>query len=339
MNSDLLKRLFKAINQENVDAIEKIASSIIENEKNKGHLKLAEQLEILLHKKTTRAKQIREATSNRVISILETNNFKSNLQCLPTSKRDNQPLLTFIPHSQLRHHMVLPKDIEERFVKIEKEYAAKERLANFNLKPIKKVLLYGDPGCGKTMGAERLAWNIGLPVLKVRFDALISSYFGESISNLRTVFESSVATPCVLLLDECDFIATARHNSKDIGEVSRIVNMLLQFLDDYDAPGLLVATTNLQKSLDKAIFRRFDEVFEVPKPSKIEIKELLTVTLSAMKTSKNIKWDNIIEKLRGYSPANIVKVAEKAAKNTVLSGKNVINEDDIYKAIEESTNI
>lgn len=338
MNADLLKRLFKAINQENVDAIEKIASAIIDSEKNKGHLKLANQLEALLKKKTSRAKLLKEATSNKVVSILESQN-KLNFQCLPTSKRDNQPLLTFIPHDKLRHHMVLPSDIEERFVKIEKEYAAKDRLAVYNLKPIKKILLYGEPGCGKTMGAERLAWNIGLPVLKVRFDSLISSYFGESISNLRMIFESSMTTPCVLLLDECDFIATSRYNSKDIGEVSRIVNMLLQFLDDYSAPGLLVATTNLQKTLDKAIFRRFDEVFEVPKPSAKEVKSLLMMTLSAIKTTKTINWEQIINKLTNYSPANIVKVAEKAAKLAILSGRNIINEDDFSKAIQESNNI
>ncbi|MEI8390723.1 MAG: ATP-binding protein [bacterium] len=235
--------------------------------------------------------------------------------------------------------MVLPKDIENRFIKIEKEFAARERLAKFNLKPIKKVLLYGEPGCGKTMGAERLAWNIGLPLLKIRFDSLISSYFGESIMNLRTIFDTSIATPCVLLLDECDFIATSRNSSKDIGEVSRIVNMLLQFLDDYDAPGLLVATTNLQKSLDKAIFRRFDEVFEIPKPSNEEIKMLLKTTLSSMNLSKNLDWDNLVSQLQGYSAANIVKIAENAAKLSVLSGSDIVSEENFDKAIKESANI
>ena len=92
------------------------------------------------------------------------------------------------------------------------------------------------------MGAKRLAWNVGLPLLKVRFDALISSYFGESASNLRSVFETAKERPCVLLLDECDFIARSRTNTKDIGEASRIVNSLLTLMEEYDAPGLLIAT-------------------------------------------------------------------------------------------------
>lgn len=335
MNSDLLKRLFKAINQDNADAIYAIALSIIDNEKNIGHVKLAIQLESLLNEKIKRANQIKEATTNKVISIINSQENKKSLIELPTSKRNNQPLLSFIPHDELRHHMVLPKGVELRFNKIEKEYAARERLANFNLKPIKKVLLYGEPGCGKTMGAERLAWNVGLPLLKVRFDSLISSFFGESVTNLRTIFDTSVANPCVLLLDECDFIATSRSNSKDIGEVSRIVNMLLQLLDDYNAPGLLVATTNLQNSLDKAIFRRFDEVFEIPKPAEEEIEKLLKMTLSAIEMPKNLNWAKIVNKLKGHSPANIVKVAENAAKLSVLSGKNAVSEENFFIAIEE----
>ena len=84
--------------------------------------------------------------------------------------------------------MVLPGDVKERFARIEREYAARERLAGYGLRPRKTVLLYGPPGCGKSLGAKRLAWNTGLPLMKVRFDALLSSYFGESAANLRAVF-------------------------------------------------------------------------------------------------------------------------------------------------------
>lgn len=95
------------------------------------------------------------------------------------------------------------------------------------MKPKKKILLHGAPGCGKTLSAERIAWNLGLPLLKVRFDSLISSYFGESASNLRLVFDYCKKEPVVLLLDECDFIAKSRIATQDVGEVPRIVNMLL----------------------------------------------------------------------------------------------------------------
>ena len=333
MNSNLLKRLFRAINQDNVDAINKLALMIIEEEKDKGHGKLAEQLETLLRAKTRRAKVLKEATNNKILSLIDNSDKKNPLIELPTSKRGEYPLFSFIEHDKLRHQMVLPENVEEKFLKIEKEYAAQDRLMRYHLKPIKKILLYGEPGCGKTMSAERLAWNIGMPLLKVRFDSLLSSFFGESAANLRTVFETSMNVPCVLLIDECDFIATARNSKRDIGEASRVVNMFLQLLDEYEPIGLIVATTNIQSSLDKALFRRFDESFELHKPEVKEIKRLLKTSLSAMQTSNDINWEEVSQKMEGLSYAEIVRIAQNSAKSIVMESKHHISNDDILNAI------
>ena len=193
--------------------------------------------------------------------------------------------------------MILPNEVEERLLSIKQEYVARERLKNFNLVPKRKILLYGPPGCGKTLSAERIAWNLGLPLLKVRFDSLLSSYFGESASNLRMVFDYCKSEPVVLLLDECDFIAKSRITTQDVGEVPRIVNMLLTLLDEYDAPGLVLATTNLKVSLDEALFRRFDDVIEMPMPGKSERMRLLEMTLSAIPVSPDVDMDEISNKL------------------------------------------
>ena len=231
--------------------------------------------------------------------------------------------------------MVLPKVTEERFARIESEYAARDRLRQHGLNPRKSVLLYGPPGCGKSLGAKRLAWNTGLPLMKVRFDALISSYFGESAVNLRSIFSAAKELPCVLLLDECDFIARSRVNTKDIGEASRIVNSLLQFMEDYDAPGLLVATTNVESSLDPALFRRFDDVFLVPLPSPEEIHKLLRMTLSAVRMAEMVNWDRVVEQLSGSSAAMVVKAAQDAAKAAVLGEKKGVTESLLLQAVGE----
>ena len=101
------------------------------------------------------------------------------------------------------------------------------------------------PGCGKSLGAERLAWATGLPVHKVRFDTLLSSYFGETAVNLRRVFDAAQQTPCALFLDECDTIARARGDRNDVGEAQRIVNMLLQMLEEYHGNGFVIAATKI----------------------------------------------------------------------------------------------
>ena len=139
----------------------------------------------------------------------------------------------------------------------------------------------------------------------------------------------------MLLLDECDFIARSRVNSKDIGEASRIVNSLLQLMEEYDAPGLLVATTNIESSLDEALFRRFDDVFQVPLPSAEEIDKLLKMTLSAVQVSERVAWPSIIEKLVGASAAMVVKAAQDAAKAAVLGGQKIVMESHVKNAVAD----
>ena len=163
------------------------------------------------------------------------------------------------------------------------------------------------------------------------------SYFGESASNLRMVFDYCKSEPVVLLLDECDFIAKSRITTQDVGEVPRIVNMLLTLLDEYDAPGLVLATTNLKVSLDEALFRRFDDVIEMPMPGKSERKCLLEMTLSAIPVSPDVDMDQISNQLDGYSAANIVLIAQRAAKIGVLAGSKKVCNEHFVKALEESS--
>jgi SpoVK/Ycf46/Vps4 family AAA+-type ATPase len=323
MNAEILKRIVRAIAEGSQGDLERLAHTVVESERQVGHSKLADQLEaILTRPRSAKSKQ-------------NAANEAGRLKDLPTSRRHGESLVTLIPRESLEHHMVLPREIDERFARIEKEFAARERLGAYGLRPRKTVLLYGPPGCGKSLGAKRLAWNVGLPLLKVRFDALISSYFGESASNLRAVFEMAKERPCVLLLDECDFIARSRNNSKDIGEASRIVNSLLTLMEEYEAPGLLVATTNVEDSLDTALFRRFDDVFFVPLPGADEIENLLKMTLSSVPVAENLDWNSLVQSLSGVSAAMVVKAAQDAAKAAVLAGQKLITITHLKAAIAE----
>ena len=331
MKAELLKRLFKGIFSEDIVSLKKIAIKIISDERELGHGKLANSLEHISVTEKPRFSVLGEKHSN-------VNGNGIGVTSLPTSKRDNSQLVSFVPRELLKHHMVSPYDVEKRLQSIEKEYAAKERLGKYNLFPKKKILLHGAPGCGKTLSAERIAWNLGLPLLKVRFDALLSSYFGESASNLRAVFDYCKREPVVLLLDECDFIAKSRITAQqDVGEVPRIVNMLLTLLDEYNAPGLVIATTNLKLTLDEALFRRFDDVIELPTPQIEEREKVLTMTLSAIPVDKSVNLRAIAEQMDGYSYANIVLTAQRAAKCSVLTGNKIVENAHFEQAIAEGS--
>ena len=327
MNQDLLIRLFRSIEGDQTEDIVLVAEKIIEEETKKGHVKLAYKLSEILKK-----------------NIHTYSSFRGELKTLlpqgvsiPKDKRYNIPLATHVVREDLRHYMVLPQEIETKVQRIEKEFAAKERLGHFGLSPKQKILLYGAPGCGKSMAAERIAWTIGLPFLKVRFEAIISSYLGESATNLKSLFESIKNFPCVLLLDEFDFIAKSRSSTgQDVGEMHRLVNLLLNLLEDYQAPGILVATTNFEGIIDHALFRRFDEIIEMPKPQKEQILKIFKQTLSAIEVSKSINWDKLINSMEGVSSATVVKIANDAAKLSVLDGVKIIEEKYLLLALQEN---
>jgi SpoVK/Ycf46/Vps4 family AAA+-type ATPase len=326
MKADLLRRIMAAIANGSQCDLDRLARSIIEAERRLGHTKVAGQLQSIINK----------PRSARNGSVPRTDIQRSVME-LPLSRRHGELLVSVTLREALEHHMVLSSETEERFARIEREYAARERLGSYGLRPRKTVLLYGAPGCGKSLGAKRLAWNIGLPLMKVRFDALISSYFGESASNLKAIFDAAKEKPCVLLLDECDFIARSRTNANDIGEASRIVNSLLQLMEEYDAPGLLVATTNIETALDKALFRRFDEVFHIALPGPDETERLLQMTLSAVRVSEPINWRRVATMMSGLSAAMVVKTAQDAAKAAVLSGSMIVTETHLKNAIADAS--
>ena len=319
MNAILIKRLFRVIQSGSSAEVDTLCQRIVDEEKKLGHGRVAKELEQILT-----AKQAPKSVQP-----------SGSLQRLPTSHRDSAPLMQEIPVDKLRHHMVLPDAVEQRFHRIEKEFAARIRLAKHGLKPRHRILLYGPPGCGKSLGAERLAWNTGLPLRKVRFDTLLSSYFGETMTNLRKVFEAAQSSPCALFLDECDSLARSRMERNDVGEVTRITNALLELLEDYKGDGLVIAATNLDSALDGALFRRFDEVMKVPLPGIDEICRLLKTTLSSMETNRAINWREIGRAMDGMSGSEVVHIAQNAAKHSVLENRHSVGEADIRHALAE----
>jgi len=211
------------------------------------------------------------------------------------------------------------------------ELRRSDLLRRHNLKPTSKLLFCGPPGCGKTTCAEAFAHEAGLPLVVARIDALVSSFLGETSTNLRRIFEFTQNTPSVLLLDEFDTVARTRDDDNEHSELKRVVNSLLQLIDRYQGPGVIIAATNHESKLDTAIWRRFDQVVYFEPPSLRELKALLKMKL------RNFPVDFdpalLAEEMLGMSHAEVERIALNAIKSTVLSGEKRLGETAFKKAV------
>jgi len=200
----------------------------------------------------------------------------AGLPLLPLGIRDTNKthLIEGIVPERNKDDIVLSPSNIRSFVALLQEFRQADRLRRHGLEIRSKLLFCGPPGCGKTITAEAFAFELGLPLYVAKLDMIISSFLGETASNLRKVFEAAANQPSVLFLDEFDALARARTDSSEHNELRRVVNSLLQMIDRHRTRGFLIAATNLEESLDTAIWRRFDEVILFDLPKEREIRSL-----------------------------------------------------------------
>lgn len=230
--------------------------------------------------------------------------------------------------------MVLPAELEQRLKRIVVEQRQQHRLREHGLSPRRKILLIGPPGSGKTMTAAALAGELSLPLFTVLFEALITRFMGETASKLRLVFEAMVSTRGVYFFDEFDAIGARRAERNDVGEIRRVLNSFLQFLEKDDSDGLIVAATNHPELLDPALFRRFDDVIQYALPDTQIAQRILRTRLATFKTPK-VDWESAAETTDGLSQAEIARAADEAAKRAVLDDRSEVTDSDLGKAIAE----
>jgi SpoVK/Ycf46/Vps4 family AAA+-type ATPase len=230
--------------------------------------------------------------------------------------------------------MILTSDLEFRLKRVLTEQRQGKRLREHNLMPRRKLLLVGPPGSGKTMTAEALAGELKLPLFTTLYDSLMGKYMGETASRLKLIFEAMTITKGVYFFDEFDAIGTQRHNSNDVGEIRRILNSFLMFLEQEQGDSLILAATNHPQLLDKALFRRFDDVIEYQLPDAAIIRELIESRLISFEIDWK-DWSNILNQANGLAQAEIVRATDDAAKQAVLSNSQKVSEDSLISAIME----
>jgi SpoVK/Ycf46/Vps4 family AAA+-type ATPase len=200
--------------------------------------------------------------------------------------------------------------------------------------PVRSKLLFcGPPGNGKTVTAEAFSGELGLPMFVVKLDRLISSYLGETASNIRKIFEFARKQPCVLFLDEFDALARSRDDSSEHNELRRVVNSLLVFIDRIRPKGFLIAATNLEKSLDAAIWRRLDEVIWFERPDRQLVRQFLIDKFKNVKAA--FEPGSFASRLAGRSYAEIERISIQAIKTAILEGRRDVRESDLAAALAE----
>lgn len=195
-----------------------------------------------------------------------------------------------------------------------------------------RMIIYGQPGTGKTQTARWIAAELELPLLTVRCDTLISSLLGQTSKNLRRVFDYVEQRPCVLFLDEFDALASARGNERDVGELQRVVIALLQNIDALSDNTILLAASNHEKLLDPAIWRRFPFQVPLPTPDATLRHEMWSAMLGDFATSE-IDWGALIQKSVGISGALIEQVAIDTKRHAVLNGLAHADEGELFRRL------
>jgi AAA+ superfamily predicted ATPase len=183
------------------------------------------------------------------------------------------------------------------------------------------------------MTSWAIAGELKLPHFTVQFHSLITKYMGETAAKLFAIFESIKTTRGVYLFDEFDAIGGERSGANDVGEIRRVLNSFLQFLEQDDSESIVTAATNLERMLDEALFRRFDDVIRYHLPNSEEIAILVRNRLRLFGSSQ-LNVPNIAKKAEGLSHADLCRACDEAAKDAVLEDKTSVETDVLLAALK-----
>lgn len=310
--AEQIKSLVKSYVEHNDDKFKTVVLQIAAHEAKLGHDKLARDLKMLMEKR-----------GNSHAQVVRLNSQNSMLE-MAVPSRDLSEL-------------IVSDDILERIKRILNEYKNKNKLQSYGLTNRRKILLEGSPGTGKTLTASIVASELSLPLYTVQMDKLVTKFMGETSVKLRQIFDSIDSVTGVYLFDEFDAIGADRSLDNEVGEMRRILNSFLQFIEQDCSDSIIIAATNNQRILDQALFRRFDDVLHYSLPTNKEIEKIFIYKLTSYDKKFRITSE-LIKAANSLSQAEIVRVCDDAIKDSILDGVP-INQSRLISLINERHSI
>lgn len=314
-----IKSLLKSHGSGDSERFYSVALQVAAAEARKGHQKLA--LEIRKLVESAKATDAKRASGNNVLN-------------LSAPRGEVSELLDPVEANLKLNDLVLEPSLQLRIERILVEQQNLSRLKERNLRPRQRLLFTGPPGCGKTMTASALASELGLVLFVVRLDSLLSRFLGESLSKLRLVFEAAESTRAIYLFDEFDSIGYTRDASGEVGEMRRVLNSFLVFIEQLKSNSLIIAATNHGERLDKALYRRFDDLVEFGLPEEEQIRQTISVLLHGVKRER-LSWKRLLKAASGLSYSEITRACEEAIKEMLITDAAVLTTDSLLKALTE----
>jgi SpoVK/Ycf46/Vps4 family AAA+-type ATPase len=310
--AEQLKALIRSHLSDDEERFYTLALQVAAHEAQQGHGALAHDIRDIIDKE-------RRARGSNVLL-----KFPQELAGMVFSERVDVPFAA----------LVLPSSLKERIHRVIHEHRQQEKLKSHGLSNRRKILLAGPPGTGKTMTARVLANELHLPLHTIQVDKLVTKFMGETSAKLRQIFDLIRDETGVYLFDEFDAIGGERSMENDVGEMRRVLNALLQFIEQDASDSVIIAATNKPALLDRALFRRFDDVLSYGPPTAKDRQRLLENLLGKFKVD-SVNWTSILKESRSLSHAEVDQAGRDAVKEAILNDRETVSEAALVKFMRE----
>jgi len=305
--AEQIKSLLRSHFNQDSERFLTISLQLAAHEARQGHTSLANEIKSLVDK--SRSKK------SRIINI----------------QPDLKDLIFQTQPDAKLNQLIVRETVSQRIQRLLKEYRQKARIRKYGLNNRRKLLLSGPPGTGKTLTASIIGGELNLPLYTILVDKLITKYMGETAAKLRQIFELIQTQQGVYLFDEFDAIGAARGRDNEVGEMRRVLNAFLQFIENDQSESFIIAATNNPEILDKALFRRFDDVLFYELPEKDQFIQLIQNRLGIF--FSKFKLDDLAVKFKSLSHADVCLACDDAIKESILDGKENVTKSILSRML------